>query len=216
MAQQPKIVVRASGAGPPTDSDRPAGATIPSEFPRFHFGLRHLLFFVAAVSTVLAGLVSLHGIPALALLLAALVVAFHVLGTALGSQLRLHANRTQATNSDPITSAASIAKAPDRSAPREPLLPIRSPFYGRSGGSFAWLPRLVATAVFFGGCLGAIFLTATIGQRTSLAGLVIGAFSIAVLSGWFAFLGGNFYAIVRGGLREAIAEQQQDDVRSPH
>ncbi|MEX0613400.1 MAG: hypothetical protein WD738_13725 [Pirellulales bacterium] len=183
-------------------------AAQPPGLPLLRFSLRHLLLFVAVLSTLLAGIVSLHGIPALALLLAAMVVAFHVLGTALGSQLRLHANGSGARQPDPTAAAQSAANAADHTNSAEALTPIQSPWYGRSGASFAWLPRLVAVSVFFGSFLGALYLAVTIGHRTSLAALVIGVASIAVLSGWFAFLAGSFYAIVRNGFREAVDEQQ--------
>jgi hypothetical protein len=65
--------------------------------------------------------------------------------------------------------------------------------------------------VFFGGCLGAVFLSLTVGDRTSAAGLAVGAVSLAAISGWFAFLGGNFYANVRRGLKDALDEQRQDE-----
>jgi hypothetical protein len=73
-----------------------------------------------------------------------------------------------------------------------------------------WIPRVTAAAVFFGGCLGAVFLSLTVGDRTSAAGLAVGAASLGAISGWFAFLGGHFYANVRRGLREALDAQRDD------
>ncbi|HEX2477176.1 MAG TPA: hypothetical protein VHK01_20640 [Lacipirellulaceae bacterium] len=177
------------------------GRSTPSEAapesPLFRFRLRHLLAFVAAVSLLLAGLVTLQGIPALAFLLAALVVTFHVFSTALGSRLRSHSDREQ---------ARSFGR------PRLPLArpSIPAPWYGREGDSVPWIPRLIATAVFFGGCLGAGFLTLTVGHRTSAAGLALGSISFAAISGWFAFLMGNFYVTFRRGLREALDNERKD------
>lgn len=66
------------------------------------------------------------------------------------------------------------------------------------GGRFLWrLLRGIATC-------------ATTGHRTSPAGLVVGAMSVAALSGWFAFVAGNFYGIVRGGWSEATAGHDRD------
>jgi len=60
---------------------------------------------------------------------------------------------------------------------------------------------------------GAVVLQLTIGDRTSAAGIVVGAISFAVVGGWFAFLLGSFYGVFRTGLRQAMAEQQKDDSR---
>jgi hypothetical protein len=73
------------------------------------------------------------------------------------------------------------------------------------------LPRLILAGVLFGGVGGAILLVILIGPRTSLAGILVGAISLAVLGGWFSFLGGSFYGIFRHGLREALADQRRDE-----
>jgi hypothetical protein len=75
------------------------------------------------------------------------------------------------------------------------------------------MPRLVGLAIFFGGFFGVLVLTATTGHRTSTAGMVVGALSVAALSGWFAFVAGNFYGIVRRGWSEAAAETDRVDPR---
>jgi hypothetical protein len=212
MAQQPNNVVQAWAARPPIDPIRPADAAVPPDLPLFRFSLRHLFFFVAVLSVLLSALVTLHGILALAFLLAALVVAFHILSTALGSQLRQYAARNHACEKGPVEVSTPLAAAPV-SPPQHEELKLRSPWYGRSGATFAWLPRLVVISIFFGGVFGAIGLIATIGHRISLAGLVVGTFSIAALTGWAAFLGGNFVAIVRGGMSEAVEEQTSKEGR---
>jgi hypothetical protein len=176
-----------------------------SESPLFRFRLRHLLFFVAAVSFLLAGLVTFQGIPAIAFLLAALVVAFHVFGNALGSKLRSQADRSGLSDQVLRSSRSSASGNPPSLATGKVMPP---PWYGQGGNAVPWIPRLIATAVFFGGCLGAIFLTITVGDHTSAAGLAVGAVSLAAISGWFAFLGGHFYATVRRGLREALEDER--------
>jgi hypothetical protein len=179
--------------------------------PLFRFRLRHLMVFVTAVSLLLAGLVTFQGIPAIAVLLAALVVAFHVFGNALGRKLRLQADRAAAsTHTDQLARSSR-----NNTSIYTPLTPTCQagppPWYGRGGDAVPWIPRLVASAVFFGGCLGAVFLTLTVGDRTSAAGLAVGAVSLAAISGWLAFLGGNLYANVRRGLREALEDQRRDE-----
>jgi membrane protein implicated in regulation of membrane protease activity len=177
----------------------------------FRFRLRHLLLFVAAVSTLMAGLVTFRGIPAVGFLLAALVVAFHVFGTALGSRLRSNADRARArANSSQAETAGRGGKCDHRSVTPETEI-VQPPWYARGGVPLPWISRLTAIAVCLGGCLGAVLLTLTVGHRTSAAGLVLGAMSLATLSGWFAFLGGNFYANVRRGLREALDDQRHGE-----
>ena len=56
--------------------------------PLFRFDLRQLLWFVAALSGLMAALVSLPGLIAAALLLAVLVISAHLLSTAIGTRLR--------------------------------------------------------------------------------------------------------------------------------
>jgi len=197
MADKPPAAVRGLNVTEIIEVGRSTPAEATPESPLFRFRLRHLLLFVAAVSLLLAGLVTLHGIPAIAFLLAALVVSFHVFSTALGSRLRSHTDRQQ--------SGVFVR-------PRQPLarqnMPL--PWYGCDGDSVPWIPRLVATAVFFGGCLGAGLLSLTVGHQTSVAGLVLGSMSFAAISGWFAFLMGNFYATFRRGLREALDNERKD------
>jgi hypothetical protein len=76
-----------------------------------------------------------------------------------------------------------------------------------------WLPRIIVAGVIIGGILGACVLGATIGHRSTLAGVAVGSVSSGVVGGWIAFLGGSFYGIFRHGLRDAIAEQKKDEGR---
>jgi hypothetical protein len=168
-----------------------------------------LLIFVTAVSILLAGLVTLPGMPALALLLAALVLGFHVLGNVLGTKLRSRADRD---HSGPYAIRAldgwrNVSGAQPQPPPREVTA---RPWYGRGGDPLPWIPRITATAVFVGGCLGAVFLTLTVGHRTSAAGLAVGALSLAAICGWLAFLAMHFYVNVRRGFREALDGERKD------
>jgi hypothetical protein len=197
MADKPPAAAPGYNVAAGFDVSRSAQTENPLESPLFRFRLRHLLLFVTGISLLLAGLVTLQGIPALAFLLAALVITFHVFSTALGSRLRSHADHEQSR---------------EFARPRQPLArpSMPPPWYGCEGNVVPWIPRLIATAVLFGGCLGAGLLSLTVGHRTSAAGLALGAVSVAAISGWIAFLLGNFCATFRRGLREALDNERND------
>jgi hypothetical protein len=181
------------------------------DLPLFRFGLRHLLFFVAIVSLLLAVVVSSHGVTALALLVAAMVVVLHLFSTLLGTQLKEHANRTLNQNVLGDGFDGHAKRTANRSfATAISQTPARSPWYDRGSTPLPWVPRLVVVMAFLGGAVGAGVLVVTIGNRTSLTGILVGAASIAVVTGWFAFLGGSFYGIFRHGFLEAIAEHKKD------
>ncbi|HEX5470622.1 MAG TPA: hypothetical protein VFW73_01990 [Lacipirellulaceae bacterium] len=156
----------------------------------------------------------MSGIAAAIFILTCCIVAMHVFATTLGCRLRdrtddkLQYRTAQLAHSE----AASLEKmksdrlAAIRSAPR-------SPWHGHSSTYLPWLPRLVIAGMAFGGLAGAALLCGIIGHRATPAGMVVGAISFAVVSGWFAFLCGNFYGVFRDGFREAMAEQRNDDPR---
>jgi hypothetical protein len=157
-----------------------------------------------------------QGPAPLFLLTVVLIIAAHVAATAIGSRLRRHANEARAWEA--LHGAASKA-APDAAERSCDLaaatLPPPSPWFRRGSTSLQWLPKLVVAGAVLGGCGGAaLFAADTIGHRASLAGIVVGAISLAVLGAWFAFLGGSFYAIFRHGLREALAHQRGDQSRT--
>ena len=68
------------------------------------------------------------------------------------------------------------------------------------------LPLWVAVGAAVGGVIGAAVLELTIGDHTTAVGIAVGAVSTAILGGWFAFLGGSFWAILRQGWRDAVSE----------
>jgi hypothetical protein len=182
--------------------------------PLFRFGLRQLLLFVAGTSALFAVLGAIQGLPALAVLLAVVVVAAHVFATALGSRLRARADEEQVFESGERLASDSIASMSDRLARvaqvrSEP----RSPWHARGATVLPWLRRLVLSAIALGGVAGAAYLAVTIGYRTSPAGVIVGSLSVAVLCGWFAFLCGSFYGVFRHGFRDAVAEQRNDSQR---
>jgi hypothetical protein len=189
-----------------------AGDISTADVPLFRFGLRQLFLFVAAVCALMAAMASSSGLAALVILLAVAIVAMHVFATALGTRLQTRTEQErlrqwsvqpEINESNQSASEQSAKLQAIRSAPR-------SPWHGRGGTYLPWLPRLVIGAMVVGGLAGGFLLGGTIGHRTSLEGIIVGAASFAVLGGWISFLAGNFYGVFRHGFREALAEQQKD------
>jgi hypothetical protein len=180
--------------------------------PLFRFRLRQLLAFVAAICALLTAIASVSGLTCLILLVAGAVIFMHVFATALSRRLqagtdserRRHSSFSNANaDSSGIVQAQFASVQAIRSAPR-------SPWHGRGCTYLPWLPRLVIGAMILGGLVGAVLLSGLLGDRTSPEGIIVGALSVAVLGGWMAFLGGNFYGVFRHGFREALAEEQKD------
>lgn len=192
--------------------NEPLVETVESDdLPLFRFGLRQLLWFVAAISALFAALALTHGLTALVILLAVIVVVTHVCATALGNQLRARADREQVFESAERLPIQAIATAAERSLRVAALQTApRSPWHSRGTTVLPWLRTIVIVAIGCGGVAGAAYLAVTIGYRTSPAGVVVGGLSVAVLFGWFAFLFGSFYGVFRHGFREAAAERHDD------
>jgi hypothetical protein len=180
----------------------------------FRFSLKHLFWFIALASLLMTGMVSLHGLNAAVFLLATLVIIVHVSATTIATRLRSESDERRdlekrlaaATHGRPSEIENSARLAVVREAPR-------SPWHARGSTALPWLWHLVLVAVILGAGAGMLFLTIRIGDRTSAAGVVVGSLSMAVLSGWFAFLCGSFYGVFRHGFRDAIAEPKQSERR---
>jgi hypothetical protein len=65
----------------------------------------------------------------------------------------------------------------------------------------------------FGAIMGALLLSGLLGERSSPAGMIVGSISLAVVAGWFAFVGYSFYGVFRHGLRDALSEDRRDQPR---
>jgi hypothetical protein len=183
------------------------------DLPMCRFGLRQLLVFVAIVCLVLGAIVISGGVAALALLLGAMVILFHLFSTALGSHLRWHASQKLAQNGGRSVLSDSDGHAGVSRAP-QPRPFSRSPWHGRGSTPLPWLPKFVIAMSLLGGAIGSALLTLVIGDRTTPSGIFVGTISIAVVMAWFAFLAGSFYAILRHGFSDAIAEYKNDAVDS--
>ena len=155
------------------------------QLPILRFSLRHLFWFVTLLCVMMAGVAAASdsGVTPLAMLLAALVVILHVSGTALGMRLRAHADERQAWEA-----SRGDSQGPTRPRTLAANLMPRSPLHGH-GLPLRRLSLWVAAGAAIGGCAGVAVLAATIGHRTSAAGVAVGAVSTAVVGAWFAFLG---------------------------
>jgi hypothetical protein len=89
----------------------------------------------------------------------------------------------------------------------------RSPWHQRRSTPLPWLPRLIVVASVSGGIVGALLLSGIVGDRSSVAGIVVGSLSLAVVAGWFAFVGYSFVGVFRHGLRDAMTEESRDQPR---
>ena len=145
--------------------DKQSGLREPP-LPELRFSLRHLFWFVTLVCVVLAAVAANagSGFASAAILLAVLVVGLHVAGTAIGLQLREHADRRQAWE----TGQASDAHA-------KPLPIIRRLPLHERGIAMPWLRVWIATGFALGGVLGAAILATTVGHRATVAGVAVGA-----------------------------------------
>jgi hypothetical protein len=183
------------------------------EPPLFRFGLRQLLLFVAAMSTLMAALASWPGVPALVLLLFAAIVAAHVFATALAGRLRARTDRAIDQQGWGNTGGEAFSATPERQARLDAVRAApRSPWHARGSTSLPWLPKVIVFSALAGCVGGVVLLSATVGHRVTLAGIVVGSCSMAVLCAWCAFLVGSFYGVFRHGFREALAEQQRDQI----
>jgi hypothetical protein len=186
----------------------------PPALPILRFGLRQLFWTVTGLSLLLAAMAaSPQGPSALLLLIAVLIIAAHITGTAIGSRLCRHAEDTRewATQHAPVSNSAPDV-AEHSCEPSNAPLPPTSPWYQRGSTAMRWLPKVVIAGAFVGGCGGvALFAFDSISHTASPAGILVGAISVAILGAWIAFLGGSFYAIFRHGLREAMAHQRRDE-----
>lgn len=178
----------------------------PADLSLLRFGTRQLLWFFAGTSVFFAVLASADGATALIVTVMTAIVAAHVSATAIGTRLKSRSNaqnRFEAAENLPI---AAIATALER---RQQVSAIhaqpRSPWHSRGTTALPWLRQFVLMAIVLGGLAGAAALAFAIGYRTSVAGIVVGGLSAAVLCGWFAFLCGSFYGVFRHGFRDATA-----------
>jgi hypothetical protein len=171
-----------------------------------------LFWSVTGLCVLLGALVAVpFGLSPVALVLAVSVVVLHVLSTAIGHRLGEHANERRAWEAK-LDSGGRPPGVPLLLVPGEPQR--RSPLHGRDQPLRQMRVCLTVGAVT-GGLLGIAALSVTIGDRTTVAGILVGAASTAVVGGWVAFVAASAWSIFREGWRDAVAEHGRDEaVRS--
>jgi hypothetical protein len=162
------------------------------------FGLRQFFWWITAACVLLGVLVAIPwGMSLISLLLAICVVTLHVLSTAIGTRLRDHADERRAWESGQIQPAATQA------SPRVVAPSRRSPLHGREQ-PLRRMRICLTTGAITGGTLGMVALSILLGERTTVAGILVGAASTAVLGAWIAFLAASAWTIFRQGWRDAV------------
>jgi len=188
----------------------PPGATLSPEpqLPILRFGLRQLFWFLTLACLVLASVVAAPtpGVARLAVLLVVLVVGLHVVATALGSRLREHADERLAWQAARDTATEKAFRS------RAPVATSRSPWHQRSQ-PMRWRWWLVGAGAAAGGIAGTVVFLSGDKLAPSPAAIAFGAISMAVVGGWFAFLGSHFWVMLRHGWRDALAEGRKDEAR---
>lgn len=197
----------------PRQSSKTEGV-LPDESSLLRFGLRQLLWFVAVICVLLAGMASGGAKAAVALLIAAMIVVLHVVSTFIGGRLRDQADQ-QVARETGLEFSEHVHRhlVSGKELESRVELPPSSPWHHRGVTPLPRQRLIIISGVLFGGIGGAVFLALTVGHRTSLGGIVVGAFSLAILGGWFGFLSSSFYGIFCHGVREALAEQKKDEAR---
>lgn len=186
----------------------PAVTSISDEpqLPVLRFGLRQLFWWITAVCVLLAVLAAIPtGMSLLALVLAISVVTLHVLSTAIGTRLRDHANqrREWETGQNPGVHATATMHS---ITPVEPAR--RSPLHGHDQPLRRMRICLTAGAAV-GGLFGMAALSLLLGNRTTIAGIIVGAASTAVVGAWIAFVAASAWSIFRQGWRDAVRDANE-------
>lgn len=181
----------------------------PSDFgcdlPLFRFGLRQLFAFFVAASVFLAILAALPGVSSLVISLITTIVAAHLFATAVGTRLRAHTDRRiQREPFDGKTCEKTTTKPVSTECLSGLIALSISPLQVRVTSNVRRLRKLVIAAAITGGIAGAALFFLIVRGSTSLAGIMVGGVSSAVLCGWFAFLSGNFYSAFCQGFRVSV------------
>lgn len=183
------------------------------QLPVVRFGLKQFFWWVTGACLLMAGMAisaRSDSMSPLVLLMAVLAVGLHIGGTAIGMRLKAHANERRAWEA-----ARNAGEAIDDGPPTAASVPlyrepqVRSPLHGHDR-PLRRLRAWVSAGAILGGGLGVVVLSLTIGDRTSAAGIVVGALSTAIVGAWLAFVGANSWAIFRQGWLDAVAEERRE------
>lgn len=195
---------------PIDEQQRPLPRAVPPDEPLLQFSLQWFLLFVAGVSVFLAVVVSIPGNAKIIVTVGVLITLLHVVATIVGGRLRARSRKLVEWR------LAQGVPDPEESSSREPFstrheqhVPSESPL-GSSNTRLSWIPLLVFIGAVAGAAIGGMGLSATVGHRITMPGLILGSLSTAALGAWIAFLVSGFVGISRHAWREAVAGQQRD------
>jgi hypothetical protein len=205
-----------------SDSQKPGDGLPEPQLPGLRFGLMQFFWCVTGICLLLAAMAMLARtgtMSPLVLLMAVLVVALHIGGTAIGMRMRAHANerrvweaaRNQGTSGE-LTDEGHEGQPCTAAMQVMPEAKPRSPLYGHER-PLGRLRQCVVAGAILGGVLGAVVLSLAIGSRTSPAGIAVGAVSTAIVGAWLAFVGANSWAIFRQGWIDAVEAAAPDKGR---
>jgi hypothetical protein len=162
-----------------------------------------MLISVAVVCATLALFVSVGAAPSLMLAMLISLVLLHVVGNALGTRLRdrheTEYERLERGDSD----AYGMPANPRAIAPAQRLhenTSVRRP----------WLIAAVVCAAA-GGSIGGIGIATIVGEKLTVAGLIVGVCSAAVLGGFFGFMACSLWTVARNALREALETHELEN-----
>ena len=178
------------------------------------FSLGRIFLFVGGVSALLAILTAVDGYWKVVILVAVMIVSSHVVATLIGSRLRQHAEHrrrwhTRQGYADPDEAASRVAMKPFGELDLPPASPL-----GNRSTRMPWLWLLMAGGAVLAATGGATLLVKTVGARASLAGLVLGTFSAAVLGAWIVFMASGFVGIFRHAWSDAVSQQREDQQKT--
>ncbi len=161
---------------------------------RLQFGLRSLMLAITLCGILFAAMSALGALWSATLILFLSLAAAHVVGNALGTQLRDAGSRQPG----PVEPAVPFDAA-------RPPVPTAQRLRERTGVSRGMLV-IAAIGGLAGGTLGGVALAATLGEQASLAAFALGVVSSAVLGGFFAFLSSSFCFVFSRALGEALGD----------
>lgn len=165
------------------------------------FSLRTLLLVVALCGVFCALANVLPPLMIAGLIFLAITIAAHIIGNALGTQLRKNGSRAVDSAGQPI-SASQPFRGVSAFAPQTELSERRS---------LGW-PMLVVTAsgLVLGGTGGGL-LAAQGGREIVTLSIVIGVIAFGALGGFAAFLAFSFARVGIGAILQALAGARQAD-----
>lgn len=169
----------------------------------FRFGLRSMLLCVGLLSVLFAAMSAVGGMPALALLLVAMVVAAHVLSTFVGTRLRDGATFECPTAAEGVRAGEHASAAADH---RSQFVAAERDQSRHLQGRGSLVPRvlwLVAAGSLVGAGGFAALIMEFFWPKIGVAAIVAGVVAAGILGGWIVFLGFSFYVISRRAWREA-------------